>query len=54
LRSKQDLTWTPLISAPYPEYTSGHLGLDSSHTGVLRMFFDDAPARAATRSRVVS
>jgi hypothetical protein len=39
-----DLTWTPLISAPYPEYTSGHLGLDSSHTGVLEMFFDDAPA----------
>jgi hypothetical protein len=39
-----DLMWTPLISAPYPEYTSGHLGLDSSHTGVLRMFFDDAPA----------
>jgi hypothetical protein len=37
-----DLTWTPLISAPYPEYTSGHLGLDSSHIGVLRMFFDDA------------
>ena len=23
---------------------SGHLGLDSSHTGVLRMFFGDAPA----------
>jgi hypothetical protein len=39
-----DLTWTPLISAPYPEHTSGHLGLDSSHTTVLRMFFGDAPA----------
>ena len=37
-----DPSWTPLISAPYPEYTSGHLGLDSSHIGVLRMFFDDA------------
>jgi hypothetical protein len=37
-------TWTPLISAPYPEYTSGHLGLDSSHTAVLRMFFGNAPA----------
>jgi hypothetical protein len=23
---------------------SGHLGLDGSHTGVLRMFFGDAPA----------
>ena len=37
-------TWTPLISAPYPEYTSGHLGLDSSHTAVLEMFFGNAPA----------
>jgi len=39
-----DPTWTPLISAPYPENPSGHLGLDSSHTTVLRMFFGDAPA----------
>jgi len=39
-----DLTWTPLISAPYPEYTSGHMGLDGSHTTVLRMFFGNAPA----------
>ena len=37
-------TWTPLISAPYPEYTSGHLGLDGSHTAVLKMFFGNAPA----------
>ena len=39
-----DLTWTPLLTAPYPELVSGHLGLDSSHTGVLRMFFGNAPA----------
>jgi hypothetical protein len=39
-----DPTWTPLIAAPYPEHPSGHLGLDSSHTAVLRMFFGDAPA----------
>ncbi len=39
-----DPTWTPLLSAPYPEHPSGHLGLDSSHTGVLRMFFGDTPA----------
>jgi hypothetical protein len=39
-----DLTWTPLISAPYPENPSGHLGLDSSHTTVLRMFFGNTPA----------
>jgi hypothetical protein len=36
--------WTPLLSAPYPEHVSGHLGLDGAHTGVLRMFFGDAPA----------
>jgi hypothetical protein len=39
-----DLTWTPLITAPYPEYTSGHMGLDGSHATVLRMFFGNAPA----------
>jgi hypothetical protein len=39
-----DLTWTPLITAPYPEYTSGHMGLDGSHTTVLQKFFGDAPA----------
>src|SRR3954454_12687365 len=39
-----DPTWTPLISAPYPENPSGHLGLDSSHTTVLRMFFGNTPA----------
>ena len=39
-----DPIWTPLISAPYPDHVSGHLGEDGSHTGVLRMFFGDAPA----------
>ena len=39
-----DPSWTPLISAPYPDHVSGHLGQDGSHTGVLRMFFGDAPA----------
>jgi len=39
-----DPTWTPLISAPYPEYTSGHMGLDGAHTTVLRMFFGNDPA----------
>ena len=39
-----DVTWTPLITAPYPDHVSGHLGLDGAHTGVLRMFFGDAPA----------
>ncbi len=39
-----DPNWTALITAPYPDHVSGHLGLDSSHTGVLRMFFGDVPA----------
>ena len=39
-----DPNWTALITAPYPDHVSGHLGLDSSHSGVLRMFFGDAPA----------
>jgi hypothetical protein len=39
-----DSGWTALITAPYPEHVSGHLGLDSSHVRVLRMFFGDAPA----------
>jgi hypothetical protein len=38
-----DPTWSPLISAPYPEYPSGHLSLDGAHVDVLRMFFPDAP-----------
>ena len=39
-----DPTWAPLLTAPYPDHVSGHLGLDSSHTAVLRMFFGNAPA----------
>jgi len=39
-----DPAWTALITAPYPDHVSGHLGLDSSHTFVLRRFFGDAPA----------
>jgi hypothetical protein len=39
-----DPTWTALITAPYPEYTSGHNCLDAAHTTVLRLFFGDAPA----------
>jgi hypothetical protein len=38
-----DSGWTALITAPYPDHVSGHLGLDSSHARVLRMFFGDAP-----------
>ena len=35
-----DPTWTPLITAPYPEQPSGHLCLDASHVRVMEMFFD--------------
>jgi hypothetical protein len=38
-----DPTWTPLIAAPYPEWVSGHLGLDGASVTVLRSFFPDAP-----------
>jgi hypothetical protein len=38
-----DPNWSPLISAPYPEYPSGHLSLDGAHVDVLRMFFPDTP-----------
>ena len=44
------LTWAPLISAPYPDHTSGHMCHDGVHVTVLRMFFTDMP-EGATRSR---
>jgi hypothetical protein len=36
--------WAPLISAPYPEWVSGHNCLDTSQVTMLRLFFGDAPA----------
>ena len=36
-----DPTWTPLISAPYPDHVSGHMCHDGVHVTVLRMFFGD-------------
>jgi PAP2 superfamily len=38
-----DSTWTALLTAPYPEWTSGHNCLDAAHVTVLRLFFGDAP-----------
>jgi hypothetical protein len=32
-------SWTPLLSAPYPEHPSGHLALDTPAIRVLQMFF---------------
>ena len=31
--------WTALLTAPYPDHTSGHLCLDGVHLRVLQMFF---------------
>jgi hypothetical protein len=42
-----DATWTPLITAPYPDTPSGHNCLDAAHVGVLRMFFGDDPVGGA-------
>jgi hypothetical protein len=39
-----DATWTALITAPYPEWPSGHNCQDTAHVTFLRMFFGDAPA----------
>jgi hypothetical protein len=37
--TEPDTTWTPLLTAPYPEHGSGHLCLDGAHLSVLQMFF---------------
>ena len=38
-----DTTWVALLTAPYPEWTSGHNCLDAANVTVLRMFFGDDP-----------
>jgi hypothetical protein len=35
----RDTTWTPLLTAPYPEHPSGHLCLDGAHLHTLQLFF---------------
>jgi hypothetical protein len=42
LATDPDATWTALLTAPYPEWVSGHNCLDAAHVTVLRMFFGDA------------
>jgi hypothetical protein len=39
-----DPTWAALLTAPYPEWPSGHNCLDGAHVAILRMFFSDAPS----------
>jgi len=41
--TEPDPTWTALLTAPYPEWVSGHNCLDGAHAAVLRMFFGDDP-----------
>jgi hypothetical protein len=41
--TEPDPTWTALITAPYPEWPSGHNCLDGAHITVLRIFFGDDP-----------
>jgi hypothetical protein len=41
--TEPDATWTALLTAPYPEWPSGHNCLDAAHVTVLRMFFGDNP-----------
>ena len=36
-------SWAALLTAPYPEWTSGHNCLDTAHVTVLRLFFGDVP-----------
>jgi hypothetical protein len=38
-----DPTWAALLTAPYPEWVSGHNCLDAAHVAVMRMFFGDDP-----------
>ncbi len=42
--TEADATWTALLTAPYPEWTSGHNCLDGANVTVLRTFFGDDPA----------
>ena len=41
--TETDSTWAALLTAPYPEWTSGHNCLDTGHVTVLRSFFGDTP-----------
>ena len=46
-----DAGWTALLTAPYPEHPSGHLGLDTPALRVLTMFFGDNVHYGVTSSR---
>ena len=48
--TEPDPNWTPLLTAPYPDHTSGHLCLDGAHLRVLQMFFGTDEMRSASRA----
>jgi hypothetical protein len=52
--TETDPTWTALLTAPYPEWVSGHNCLDGAHVAVLRMFFGDAPGSFQITSTFVN
>jgi len=43
--------WTALLTAPYPEHPSGHIGLDTPALRVLQMFYGDNVPFGVTSSR---
>jgi hypothetical protein len=49
--TETDPSWVALITAPYPEWASGHNCLDGAHVAVLRQFFLDAPGSFVITSR---
>jgi hypothetical protein len=49
-----DPSWAALLTAPYPEWTSGHNCLDAAHVTVLRLFFGDVPGNFTITSRFVN
>jgi hypothetical protein len=46
----RDTTWTPLLTAPYPEHPSGHMCLDGADLHVLQLFFDTDTMRFGVTS----
>ena len=49
--SPPDAPWAPLLTAPYPEHPSGHIGLDTPHLRVLQMFYGDNVPFGVTSSQ---
>jgi hypothetical protein len=48
--TEPDPSWTPLLTAPYPEHPSGHLSLDGAALEALKMFFGTNQIRVGVTS----